>query len=300
MSDFSAKGRSGFIAGLSVLIIGTGAFHLLAGAIDAVLRKEPVLLRATLSTIPSALGRWRQVGADQILSPEVVEELGTPNYLTRSYIRTGEEDGGRIDFHVAYYTGMIDAVPHIPERCNLGSGLEKAPAGRVLPLSLSHQTWSDPLWSDIPEPIRPSHPDAMTRTLLGETVRLPRPDSGEHIRVNVTQYWHPSAPEQRFCTGYFFVANGRTTPFATGVKSLAFRLSERSAYYCKIQISYFAPQRATDEAELARVASEFLSDALPEIMRCLPDWNQVLLEQWESEVSTAGTGRSVGSDETGQ
>ncbi len=265
------------------LMGGAASFRLLANVIDAVLRKEPVPLRANLSTIPGVLGRWQQVGADEVLSAEIMEELGTDKYLTRTFAMDGDVRGPRLDLHVAFYTGMIDAVPHIPERCNLGSGLEKSLSGKILPIVLARQTWADPLWDQVPEQIRPAVPDQLTRTLMQETVRLPRLGTQSQLEMNISQYWHPKAPDHRFCTGYFFVANGRTTPSASGVKALAFRLSERKAYYCKVQISYFDPQRSVDEMELARVASDFLSEALPEIMRCLPDWNEVLMEQWAAD-----------------
>ena len=43
----------------------------------------------------------------------MVEELGTNLYLSRDYERRDD----RVNVHVAYYTGLIDDVPHVPERC---------------------------------------------------------------------------------------------------------------------------------------------------------------------------------------
>lgn len=69
------------------------------------------------------LGGWKQVGKDQQLSDAVIEELGTKNYLDRAYVFQNDPTRGMLQVHIAYYTGMIDTVPHIPERCWGAAGL---------------------------------------------------------------------------------------------------------------------------------------------------------------------------------
>ena len=68
------------------------------------------------------VARRQAFGDDVVLDTAQVEELGTDRYLNRTYARDGHPDNGWIALHIAYYTGMIDAVPHIPDRCYEGAG----------------------------------------------------------------------------------------------------------------------------------------------------------------------------------
>jgi hypothetical protein len=77
--------------------------------------------------------------------------------------------------------------------------------------------------------------------------------------------------------GYFFVANGGHTDSALGVRRLAFRLTDRYAYYLKVQVGSGSVQSAE---ELAEVSSSLLHELLPEIMRCVPDWSAVEAGTW--------------------
>jgi hypothetical protein len=70
------------------------------------------------------------------------------------------------------------------------------------------------------------------------------------------------------------------------VRVLAFRPSERFAYYCKVQLNMEGSLSFTQE-QFLETASGFLSDFLPELMRCLPDWAEV--ESRGSSSSAIGT-----------
>jgi len=76
----------------------------------------------TLSKIPrdTESWSWKAVSADRLETGEVLETLGTNNYVSRAYAKKvkpknpGDLDfdpNTVIDFHAAYYTGMIDTVP---------------------------------------------------------------------------------------------------------------------------------------------------------------------------------------------
>jgi hypothetical protein len=55
---------------------------------------------------------------------------------------------------------------------------------------------------------------------------------------------------------------------------LAFDRSSQYAYYCKIQLTILSDPQSTLE-DFNAIASEFISELLPEIMKCLPDWAEV-------------------------
>ncbi|MEI6474712.1 MAG: hypothetical protein WCO75_04910, partial [Planctomycetota bacterium] len=66
---------------------------------------------------------------------------------------------------------------------------------------------------------------------------------------------------------------------------LAFNLTDRFAYYCKVQLSARYPLGATPSAVVFKTnAEDFLTQLLPPLMRCLPDWPSM-------ERTTARTGR---------
>lgn len=277
-----------FIVVLTVLI-GAGvslqaAKHLTA----AVLHKEKVLLRHPLRDLPRIVGRWQRLGDDLIISREEVEELGTNQYLTRRYAVDRDVRNGVLQLHIAYYTGIIDAVPHIPERCNVAGGLEKSAASFVMPLPIDTSGWQPDL-SDIATSISGREEKAgdayrIAQTRTGEAVRMPHLPQGG-LRLNISEYWTPDAPERKLCAGYLFIANGKATPFAESVRLLAFRLSDTHAYYCKIQFTLQNPLRPVSPQELAEVATGFLNELLPEIMSCLPDWYEI---QRSDQVGGAG------------
>ncbi|HCD30470.1 MAG TPA: hypothetical protein DEQ73_07705, partial [Phycisphaerales bacterium] len=54
-------------------------------SLNIYLKKEPVPIRRALADVPRILGQWEAVGDDQRLSEEFIEELGTDQFLTRSY-----------------------------------------------------------------------------------------------------------------------------------------------------------------------------------------------------------------------
>jgi hypothetical protein len=90
--------------------------------------------------------------------------------------------------------------------------------------------------------------------------------------------------------GHFFIANNRLTPSANEVRQLAFRLEDDCAYYVKVQVSISSaasrdgrPQRPVSAEDLARVASGFVSEVLPEVMLCLPDWVRLEGEHREAK-----------------
>lgn len=54
---------------------------------------------------------------------------------------------------------------------------------------------------------------------------------------------------------------------------MAFRLSEKHAYYCKVQFTYEGTEPTPDK--YLELVSDFLKDFLPELMQRLPDWAEV-------------------------
>lgn len=273
--------RAGALGFLAACAIGMGAAINAAGIH---LRKIPIYPpdNRQLSSIPAETEGWTRLGPDVIESSEVLEVLKTDNYLTRSYRKRGTgEDGSDpvvLEFHAAYYTGMIDTVPHVPERCFIGGGLQQTRASRVVDLDMAGESWMPD--AGVPEEfagrlgriytVRLSNNSAYTDA-PGRRVRLPRevgPDNP--IRMRVSEYVLPNG--RRYYAGYFFIANGGTAPNANDVRTLAFNLTDDYAYYLKVQVN----SASVGSVEgLVEEASGLLDDLIGEIMRCVPDWIEV-------------------------
>ncbi|MCC5823805.1 MAG: EpsI family protein [Phycisphaerales bacterium] len=273
--------RAGALTFLAVCAVGMGAAIHAAGIHLRKIAIHPPDNRQ-LSAIPAETENWVRMGSDAIESAEVLEVLRTENYLTRSYRRRGTgEDGTNpmvLEFHAAYYTGMIDTVPHVPERCFVGGGLQQARASRVLDLNMPARSWMPDETAPAEFAGRlgriytvrlsnnPAHTDAP-----GRRVRLPRevgPDNP--FRIRAAEYLLPNG--RRYFAGYFFIANGGTVPNANDVRTLAFNLTDDYAYYLKVQVNSAS---VNSVEELVEEAASLLDELIGEIMRCVPDWIEV-------------------------
>lgn len=263
--------RTAFVALLATLAVGGLGLRAAMRSLDVYLRKEPVALRADFGSIPATLGRWRKFGEDQQMDAAMVESLGTDKYLTRSYALDGDPAKGVLMLHLAYYTGMIDTVPHIPERCWGAGGLVQRGEPERLPLDLPIM---GSVAADAPVNAATGKPypsaivvDPVTRA--EERVALP---VGE-MAMTLTTFQDPRSPKLEQLGGYLFVANGRCTESTLGVRSLAFNLTDRAAYFCKLQLSARYPVGDIPSSQAFRAqAEDFLTQLLPHLMRRLPDW----------------------------
>lgn len=231
-----------------------------------------------VNSIPAETPNWIRVGGDRVESKEMIEELGTENYLSRMYIRknsVGSKKPEVIDLHIAYYTGMIDTVPHVPDRCFVGGGMVITRGGIRVPLKLDQTRWS--LDNDVPQDLAGHIWKATLVNQYGATagrVRLPRDPQNIELRVSefADDSKDGSQSGKKLYAGYFFIANGGTTPESEMVRLLAFDLKDEYAFYCKVQ---FTSKTVESPEELAEQASLLLNDIMPDLMLCIPDWVQV-------------------------
>ncbi len=263
-------------AGLALLLLGASALSLgtIIRAQNLRLTKLPIQPQSGLKlhTLPAEFplpkARWVRVGTEQILSAEAQEELGTENYVSRWYRKVGGEPDApeiRVELHCAYYTGMIDTVPHVPERCMVGGGMESPASPTPVPVPLELSRF-------VPDP---DAPQGEERLLMGRSletqnrVRLPR--GIQDLRMMAAPFRDASGQTELWA-GYFFIANGGVVASAYDVRLLAFKLQDDYAYYMKVQ--FMSPNVKSGE-ELAAVAADILNDLLPELMRRVPDWSEV-------------------------
>ncbi|MEM9083496.1 MAG: exosortase-associated EpsI family protein, partial [Planctomycetota bacterium] len=253
-----------------VLLVAAGlGFSQVVGYFDIHLSKKPIYAPdgLRLSSIPDSFPGWEKLpGIEEAMSAEVLEELGTTNYLSRWYVETGVADEERRAFqlHTAYYTGTIDTVPHVPERCFTGGGMQIAGETRRdvrVPLDMSRLIVNEGLPEELFD--KAIH---MARSRVTHT-RVNLPEGVEELQMTATPY--VGGGPDTIWAGYFFLANEGTVASADDVRLLAFELQDDYAYYCKIQ---FMSSDVDSAEELGELAGEVLDEIFADIMRCVPDW----------------------------
>jgi hypothetical protein len=262
-----------FLIAAGVLLI---AALTLNGAVQMMklhFRKEPVALRHPLDEIPSQLGPWLQVSRDQPLDKELQDVLGTEKYIFRDYVDTRQLSAGELavlkkeiatgdaTHHLAqiqsdkptavltaavtYYTGMVDTVAHIPDRCYVADGYE--PINHAFPVL------------DVSPPAK-----------LGSYASAP----SRYLKVCFINFEDqtPNRSSLPVNVAYFFQCNGsyESDPI-DGVRLRLQDLTERHGYYAKVELKTVMSDQNASKSTMA----DFLRYALPQIERCLPDWQAV-------------------------
>lgn len=279
-----------FVVALAVLGASALGFTAVIGAMRIYLQKLPIQPPGgrQVAAIPTETESWKRASADRIEDAAMLEELGTHNYLSRTYTQKHPPEGKRpksVELHLAYYTGMVDTVPHVPERCMVGGGWVIGGSTEVVPLTFDNSTWVED--KDVP-------PDLAGRVFTGRLSnaysdaggqRVHLPFDPMSISLRVTPFKGPGRDRPLYA-GYFFIANGGHKANADEVRLLAFDLKDDYAYYLKVQVSSAEVESA---AELAQLASSLLGELLPEIMRCVPDWTAVQQGEYPADNPRRGT-----------
>ena len=158
--------------GIGVLAAALVGQEALVAANNVVMYKQPVPLRKSLDLLEHPSGSWSFLRQDPPLSKDILEELGTEDYINRTYEDTSWSRGPRgrfADLHVAYYTGTPDTVPHVPQQCFKAGGMVQV-SGGPLNINLDPANYRED----------PDHPGHYVHTVkeskFGDEVSLPRLD----------------------------------------------------------------------------------------------------------------------------
>lgn len=259
------------------LLVLAGAAIALPATISAMrlrIDKKPIYPQSglTLEAIPAETESFIRIGTDVREEAEVETVLGTKNYVTRAYAEKNPPPGKApriLQFHAAYYTGAIDTVPHVPDRCFVGGGMQIGEILGNLPLPLDTSRWR--VATGVPEhwagriySVRLSN---QFSNAPGTFVHLPL--DADQTKLRTMKF---IAEGQTLFAGYFFIANGGLAARSEDVRLLAFNLEDHYAYYVKVQ---FTSSSVETGEELAELAARFLNEQYGEIMRCVPDWVEV-------------------------
>jgi len=257
-----------FLIAAGVLFISAISLNAATEYLQLYFKKMPVEMSADFNTIPSHLGHWVQVSKDEKLPEDMEHVLAATHYLYRDYVDDrlvspqiiqsfeGKSFTERkqmvlklqqmcpqavLNVGLTYYTGMVDTVAHIPDRCYIADGFE--------PTNYSVSTWT--AFDGRP----------------GRDTSNP-PQDVRYINFEDQVASRQSTPRN---VAYFFHANGQYTSDPIGVRVKLQDLTQRYAYYSKIELM----TQMADAKLSAQIMNDFLTPALPEIERCLPDWKKV-------------------------
>jgi len=258
--------QPGFLIPVIILAVAAVGLNGAVSALQLHFKKLPVPLKKDLSTLPEKMGDWVQVSRDEPLDKELGDSLATDHFVFRDYVDTRlvtKEDveqfknlGSRdrkalmsriqmqiptavINMGVTYYTGLVDTVAHIPDRCYIADGFEPS-------------EYETPIWD-----LGPGR--------LGKA-------TGEGVGVRFINFEDQTAAGRvTRRVAYFFFANGHYESDPLGVRKALQNLRYRHGFYAKVELMTIIK----DHDECQKVMTDFLKAALPEVEKCLPDWNQV-------------------------
>jgi hypothetical protein len=280
--------RPTFLVVLLVLLVSAIGINAATTAMKLYFKKEALPLRAKegLSALPTQLGPWVAIPEAHTINPDMAHELGTDKYVFRTYIDTSatyngvpitnraevlglesltpEERARKIgdwrtkslnsvvNLAVTYYTGKVDTVPHVPDRCMVADGFQPTEY-KVLDWRLGDYNPATP-----------------------RDVKLRFIDFEDQTDRGV---------RQNRCVTYFFHANGNYMDDPNAVRLKLQDLFQRYGYFAKIEVMTLLPQRPGaieddpqrkgDRKLAATAVQQFLTAALPEIEKILPDWNNL-------------------------
>lgn len=236
---------------ICVIILGVCAFGLRVAAEKMKWRfhKESAFLRKPLDELDvTRLGSYKLLNAQKI-PHEIEQELGTKDYiqwtLQDTSMRKGKP-GAVVNLFITYYTGSPDKVPHVPDWCYVGSGgqIETRKNTTIRVPGLDGDAQQD------------SQEDLLPVRML--EINIPRGDGDDRLWVV-----------------YFFAVNGDFRCTRNEVRLRQNRLSDRYAYFSKVEISLSQSDKLGPDGTLA-VVEKLAQTLLPVLMQeHWPDWEKL-------------------------
>jgi len=175
-----------------------------------------------------------------VQSDDVLETLGMGTdaslnwYLSRIYRGTVKDERGhypQLNLDLTYYTGALDAVPHIPEVCGVAGGYT--------------------IVTDGPDTLDIAIPDG--------------PKEWRNFKVNRVLF---ESRGQRFAQYYVFILNGQPQLSREMVRVLQWDFTKRYCYFGKIQVSpQVSPQEPYSATDTDRKAREFFEQVMPSVLK---------------------------------
>lgn len=231
-----------FVSCLLVLLIGALGLRVAAEKLQWYLRKEPIYLQKPLDQLDQARLAPYVLHRAETIPKEIVEELGTHEYIQWVLEDTSVDERDPLRYvvlFVTYYTGNPDKVPHVPDWCNVGAG------GQLL---------------------------------SARNTTLNVPDIGaddDELPVRVLELELPSdglRPKTRKQVAYFFAVNGDYRCQRDAVRIRQNWLTDRYTYFSKVEIN-FPLAGSLSEDKILQATEKFARVLVPVLVEDhWPDW----------------------------
>jgi hypothetical protein len=286
--------RGAFVAVIAVLGISALGLNATVSVLQIHFKKLPLPLAVRSLTdaadgMPVQLGAWVAVSPDEAIDPEIQQVLGTAQYLFRDYadarkwpreqllaLRDKSKDEREaavaqmqaqapesiLRVAITYYTGLADTVAHIPERCYVADGFDVS----------SYETENA---------VCGKYPDGSPRNISYRLINFE--DQTARGRVGRV-------------VGYLFHVDGVYESDSLAVRNRLASLRERYGYYAKVELMTTDSPGHDEQRALSQTAmTDFLTAALPELEKRLPDWKRVHEEKTGGN-SSAGNASARGAN----
>ena len=283
--------QPGFLLVAVILLAGALGLNAATSFLKLHFRKEALPLRGELSLLTKKdLGGWVWVPEQHTLDADLIHALGTDKFVMCTFVDTKSQDAsGRtvaskkdvqdlesmsptarmarlIDFKmkngysvinvaVTYYTGKVDTVPHVPDRCMVADGFQ--------PSTYIEENW-----------------------ILGRDAKgLERVVPMRFIDFED----QTTRGAQNRCVAYTFHANGKYIADHNQVRFKLQDLRVKHAYFAKVEVmnqlpsrpgaADSDPMRLKDRQQAAAAMQRFLTEAMPEVEKLLPDWEKAIAQK---------------------
>jgi hypothetical protein len=228
MSAIVTRSRVHFA--LAALLLGGAAAGLESAKERGLLRliKQPLPIRKPLGDLDRRCLAPLELVSAQKLSPDILQELGTDEYINWNLRAPRSEDRRRAAYlSITYYTGVVDQVPHVPEECMAQGAFTQA--------------------SD-------------------ETLEMALPRLGQTIEIRRLTFYPPREIALQTYVYYTICVNGDYYVSRNRVRARMGDLRDTHLYYSKIEIAFKGPA-GINLAVLDRQARELFDGALSELVQ---------------------------------
>ncbi len=225
-----------FLTCVTLLALSGLGVTLLLHANGGMLQQKPLPLKRPLSELDrSALAPFEVVRDIRIDDPELLESLGTEDYLQWVLRdRDAQGLGEQVLLFVTYYP-KADRVPHVPEECYLGSGYQQVTHE---PVVLNLET--------------PGVPDQVLATSL-----VFEPTDGG-----------PWSQRRRVPVLYLFNVNWTYATDRDEARLLLNRgLWGRSSYFCKVELVFNQQTEIMEPERIKALSTRVLQRLLPALAK---------------------------------
>jgi len=214
----SASSRIYYVLAVVVLAGSAAAMQ----AIDFQIIKKPLPLRKPLIDFDRQVLKPLQRVDANILPKDVVENLGTEEYIEWSLSdpRIKKTGNDRVSLFLTYYTDVQDQVPHVPEECYYQGG--------SVMTGDETQAWS---LSALP---------------------------GEEVAVRRLEFARPDRPDSNSLVYYTINVNGMFFADRQGARFKLKSFNETHLYYSKVEIAFHGYSK--DELEVLDERARELMD----------------------------------------